>query len=334
MMRGAYRIVGAIVILVAAAYFLFGGREQPHIVAGDRPRGEVVVTGAANSPSTNVSLPAQPASAPTAALRVAPISAKLRADFASAQSWRAFALEALARPKEGGYFYAIYAADLCSRDVRALSKEGEKSISSTVSTTGTVSSGLQDVVKKVSTRCADFSQGEAAELSRTTRKRAEDGTDPLMMAVDRLNASLRLKDRNNLETALAGLLATRDPLVLDGSENLRRAMSAGSDLDKNGAVFYFEGVNYMTKREEEVGALIFAMRLATCTDNVPCALSDGMELDCITGGDCSMDRVAYVKKALAVAGPAQVSYQYVDDLRQKISAAIASNNVTAFLAPR
>src|SRR5882672_10224607 len=91
------------------------------------------------SPNALFSAPA-PTGHESEQARTAPPSRQLLRELADAIDLRSFAMRALERPAEGGYFYAMVAIDYCARDTAFLKRFADESVSREVARAGTVAS--------------------------------------------------------------------------------------------------------------------------------------------------------------------------------------------------
>ena len=270
------------------------------------------------------------------------VSAALATEFKAAKDWRAFALNALARPKEGGYFYARFAANLCGRGMAELSKESKENVTLEINQSGTVSTERIVATERITTTCAGFAAGETAELSRSIPNRADIRDDPLMAAQiaikDALNnlnnlsndASKNLNS-SGFKNAIQGLLDTGDLLVLNESLSLQIAMGTDPEALKNYG-FWFDGKLYTSDNVLGSTALLGGMKLALCSENQFCQLDDDMMINCITGGNCIPDRHKWLKMRYASEGGMTAEqFQEVEKMERRMREVISSKNASAFV---
>jgi hypothetical protein len=258
-------------------------------------------------------------------------SFRLRQDFLASRDWRSFALTAMSRPKEGGYFYASYVTGLCSRDVSALRDAANRAVSVSVASKGTVSTNMLQAVDRMVAACASFVPGEATDLHTTVKTTSANGQDPLVVATKAVTTALASGDRDNLRAAVSSLLATGDPLATSDAGILNRVMAANVGSDRKEGHLWFNGKVYGPDDTREYTAVLLASQVATCQQDAPCALDDQLVLACVGGGNCSTDHMEYVRDQIALAGTDAPTFERVASIAQRMRMALASGDVTAFV---
>lgn len=260
-----------------------------------------------------------------------PASERLGEELREATDWRVFALSAQTRPKEGGYFYAMYAANLCGRGIKNISEAARLNVQKTVASKGTISLDQLAGASRVSTICASFVAGEAAELYASLREKGQDGLDPIINATQELSAALKLKDNTQIKLAFRALLNTGDPLALSENVTLARILSGDPEAKKvNG--YWFDGKIYSSNDIMEFSGFQFALDLAQCGNGVPCQLDETMMLNCISGGDCTKDRHIYLRNQYVKEGSlSEAQFTQVLALEKRIKQALAGGEVGAFV---
>lgn len=267
------------------------------------------------------------------------ISAALAAEFKAAKDWRVFALNALARPKEGGYFYARFAANLCGRGMAELSNEAKENVRLEIEKSGTVSTERIAATERITTMCAGFTTGETADLSRSIPNRADIRDDPLMAAQIAVKEALKNSSKDasknlnssGFKNSIQGLLDTGDLLVLNESLGLQIAMAKDPEALKNYG-FWFDGKLYTSDNVFGSAALLGGMKLALCSENQYCQLDDDMMINCITGGNCTPDRHKWLKMRYASEGGMTAEqFQEVEKMERRMREVISSKNASAFV---
>ena len=205
------------------------------------------------------------------------ISERLQQEFRDAADWRAFAISAMARPSEGGYFYAMRATSLCGRRMDDLTEEGKATIAQSVQKNGTVSSVQLQLVERHGHAMRSVRERRSrSTVSGGRAARGGDGADPLVRAAKAANAAISGGDHGARKAALDLVLATGDPLVASDTDLLRRSM-----IDKD-RTFWFDGERFEVDRDgERLAELLLALKLAACQPNALCPVDDDMTLACI-----------------------------------------------------
>ena len=260
-----------------------------------------------------------------------PISVRLRQELLASRDWRAFAISAMARPQEGGYFYALYATNLCGRDTNALRDAAANAVGTAVASKGTVSAETLAAVDRIVAACASFASGEARELRASVKAMAKDGQDPLVAANLAVEKALAAGDRDVLRNAVGLLFATGDPLAVSSGNVLNRVMASNSGADRKDGQLWFNGKAFGTEDGREYSAVLLAAQMAVCQQDAPCALDDQLSIACVSGGDCTAGRLGYIKSQLDLAGADAPTFERVSSLAGAMRAALASGNVGAFI---
>jgi len=275
-----------------------------------------------------VAAPSAPA-AVTAAPQPARPSERMARAFFATRDWRAFAMEALKHPSEGGAFYAHYIAAQCSRAVSAtLVAEMPGHLAATATATGTLSAGQADEAGRVAGLCAGFAAGEAATLADAA---AALPGDPILAAVQDARSALRGSDRSAVRQSLQAVLDLGEPLALAEGAILARAMASDPEARVvHGA--YFDGRVYPPDGSVEWSQFTLATELAQCSAGRVCALDESLAIYCMTGGTCARDRVEYLRQKWAVEGgltPAQ--FEGVLTLADRMREALTEGRAGAFV---
>lgn len=262
-------------------------------------------------------------------------SAAMQVAFAKAADWRAFAISALQRPSEGGRYYAIYAADLCGRNMPLLKEIVDAQTAKGIATSSTVSAQRLAAVEKFFSRCAAFAPGETKEI-KSKAMGSMDGADPLVKARDGLLAAYKNKDVAQFRQSALSALQTADALLLSHEELLQRLLAFNSASPSlSGKDYWFDGEIYRQDDALRVSELLLAMKLGTCHEDSRCALDEEIAISCATGDDtsCQADRGAYLKGLYVSGGGNEQDFGNVIRLAGKVRNAIATANVDAFVRP-
>ena len=275
----------------------------------------------------------------SAASNTRAVSAALAAEFKAAKDWRVFAMSALARPKEGGYFYAQYVANSCGRKLAQFVSTAKNSVALEIKASGTVSIERVAATERIEGMCTGFTAGETADLSRSIPNRADVRDDPLMAAQIAVREALNnlskdaSKDLNSsgFKNSIQGLLDTGDLLVLNESLSLQIAMGKDPEALKSYGL-WFDGKLYTLDNELGLTALLGGMKLALCSENQVCQLDDDMLHNCITGGNCTPDRRKWLKMRYASEGSMTAEqFQEVEKMERRMREVISSKNASAFV---
>ncbi len=258
-------------------------------------------------------------------------STRLVADFKASKDWRAFAMSARSRPEEGGYFYAMYVANLCGTGVASMPHLARESISNRVAETGTVNSAQIVMTEKFMSRCASFARNEAADLYRDTKQASADNRDPILNALGRVAAALSTKDAQLIRPALAELLALGDPLAPYKDDLLVRVTSRSTEVKNPGDV-WFDGNMYGIDDLNRFSTFRLALSLAACSAQEPCEMDLHMMLACLGGQNCAQSREEYLRQQYVNQGSmTEEQYAHAVSLSSRIRQVVANREVEALV---
>lgn len=275
--------------------------------------------------------PAVRASGPTTQHSKSAISAALQQEFLDAPDLRAFALQAMRRPAEGGLFYARMAGDWCQLAQPAALQWIEQGVRSEIEQTGTIGSVRLATIERIHRRCAGFIGTARDELHASIRAEAGNRADPLLNAETDMRSAKRGADPEAWRAAMQALVDLHDPLLL--SHNWTFLASIGRFGDRPPAGMWFDGQNY---RNDNAGIYQQALELATCTPGAPCAMDDQILMTCtIRDGPafCAKDPTDFF---LNYPGAAERPPAYDDavmELAGRMHAAIDRGDVRRFMPP-
>lgn len=341
MKYGSYKIAALLVVLCAILTLSFeristrspSRGETPGLPApssSEVPRPEIATAPAlatANAPARGHA----PAASSYYSLRGAEKSQSLVTELGSAKDWRVFALNARSRPGEGGYFYAMYVTNLCSRKIVNMPDLGRDAISTAVRKTSTVTSTMTAMIERFSARCASFSAGEASELYQMIKQISSDQRDPVVNAASNLSVALSLRDRDRAKASLSELLDRGDPLPLYKDAVLLRVLSFGTANSASGET-WLDGKSYVRSSAEEFSTLMLAIDLAACGGEVHCEVDESMMLGCIGGQYCTSSREDYLRhQYISQGGMAEQSFARAVALSARIREIIANRQVEALM---
>lgn len=326
-------VAGSVIVIalagILAMYASNGPGSRPLVVSGGTGR-SVTFPAHVVMPSP---IPSQAASSQLERPRAASPSpsTKLLAELMTAKDWRAFALSAQSRPEEGGYFYAMYVANVCGMGVAAMHHLAGKAVSDTVAKSSTVSATQMSMMDKLLSQCASFAPNEASDIFQSTKSASADNRDPIVNALVSLSAALAKKDAQLTKEALRALLELGDPVAPYKDELLVRVMSRSKEAGKPGDL-WFDGTLYGIDDPDKVSALRLAISLAACRGQVPCDIDTDVMLGCLGGQICigtpdDYLRQQYVKQG----GMTEEQYAQAVALSARIRQVVTSVAVEALL---
>jgi hypothetical protein len=256
-------------------------------------------------------------------------SSKLVAEFRSSKDWRAFALAAKSRPEEGGYFYAMYASNLCGMGVARMPQMAQQAVASTVAATGTVAPKVMELSERLLARCASFAEGEAASIYRETKESAANDRDPIVTARRKVSAALGESNTELVKETFGSLFMLDDPLAPYTDALLLRAMSKSAG---RAGETWFDGTVYGADDPTKLSSLRLATDLAGCTGDLPCELDTQMMLGCLGGQFCTDDREDYLRQQyVRRGGMSKAQFAEALALSNRIRRAVGSGQVEAFV---
>jgi hypothetical protein len=324
-------VVGVAVALLVARFLT----ESDKTVVVSQSQEEIahksVVQRHTSASSGSAELPLQSASGPTAP--ASSPSARLQAELLKASDWRAFALSAEARPAEGGYFYSMYVANLCGRDMTGIAEAARLNVRKAVESTGTVSTTQLQVAEKAISLCASFSHDEATGMFNKVKATAADTKlDPVFNSTQALAAALRTKDASTIRVALADLLELGDPVAVSYEGSLARVLASDPEARQVGG-YWFGGKLYAPGNGEDFTLFTLALQLAQCSDSLPCQLDDSMTLACLGGRYCTQDRAAFLRNEYASDVTTERNFEEVLKLSGRIRQAVMLKQVGLLVRP-
>lgn len=260
------------------------------------------------------------------------VSAQLQMELHGARDLRTFALSAQGRPREGGYFYATYAINLCGMDVPGLVRHAKQLVEEEVRASSTISSERLAAIEAFSSRCTSFADGEVRQMLDALKAKSTDGADPLVNAHRAIDDAFKSKDTDRIRTAAAKLLAMGDPLLAGEGEMFRRIMWSNPAAKTKGlGAYWFEGQIYSSEDDRVLSEFSLALQLGQCKESAPCQLDEQIQLSCITGGDCKTDRQGYVLAQYRQLGDGEAGFSRVLAIANRIRAALEAGTAESFL---
>ncbi|MES3001295.1 MAG: hypothetical protein V4787_11445 [Pseudomonadota bacterium] len=256
-------------------------------------------------------------------------SQRLLREYATADNFRAFALQAKARPGEGGIFYANYVANLCGREYSVIAQRGNAAIAKHIDATGTIPSWQLAKIEYLPRRCSGFLAGEAHALVNEL-KRVSVTSDPLLAAEKDLRTAARSGGRDQIRSAMARAMEIDDPLLWT-SQRLWDVVAQSDTEAKKSLGFYLGGVVYSEKDGLKHLEAYTALELGFCKPDLPCALDDELSIICAIGGACAQDRDAKAKSLYLDNGGSEEGWKKVLTLVAQVRTALATRNVAFFV---
>jgi hypothetical protein len=275
----------------------------------------------------------QPVSAPRTA---APASGKhevvasiaaMHREFEAASDWRAFAHAARAKPQSGGYFYAMRAAEMCSRNIALLDSFGRENLTKEIHASGTTSIRAMELADRLRSRCSGFANGEASSFNAQTIELARDNKDPLVVARDRVAKATTGADWAAVRHAASDLLALGDKTAMTQDLMLIRLMRFGP-RDGTASSFWFAGEEVP---QDRIGDFQLAYQLSICKRDEPCESNELLALSCTSPSGCETDPVRFYRDQYLAGGGSANGFDQVLALAQRMHAAMEAGSVDAFV---
>ncbi len=321
---------GTLVVLAIVAVTKAFGPDTPIATARLLPRPTVQVASAARVVSSNA-VQANVAPPPSMPASSAAVSSRLRAAMAVSTDWRQFALEAMTRPGEGGYFYARHVASICARGFNAFVQHVQDGGRRLVAAGSTVSSRQLQEIDRATSICSGFDPVEAAGLVDAIDRQSVDRQDPLMNGADAARTAIANGDRASLANAVQQVLGVRDPLLL--SDNGLLAAVMASDPDASAVRGWaFDGKVYSVADPRGYADFKTALDLASCDAGSPCGMDMLVLGTCVGSPQCPDDAHDYARSRYVSSGRAtDVQFSNVTSIETRIRQALKDGNVAAFV---
>jgi hypothetical protein len=262
--------------------------------------------------------------------QAAPPSRNLQREFSTSSNLRAFALNAMNRPSEGGIFYALYAASICGRDFAAISRLGNARVAKEIASKATASSSRLTLVTNLGKRCSAFTVGEAGAMWRSLKARDRDSGDPLLAAEQQFIAAWKSRRPDMMRAAVARLMHLDDPLLWTEHRLNRYLAQFDPEANRTSGIFLL-GKVYNHKDGLKTLEASIALDLGFCKKNLPCALDDELQVGCALGQDCAPDRDQNAKHYLFANGGTEENWRNVLALVSEVQVALGSRNVAIFV---
>lgn len=286
----------------------------------------------ADRQSANLGLRSHVASPPPSSESAAP-SKDLQQALVRSFDWRAFTLNAMTRPAEGGYFYAAHALGICGRNIQAVRQLAEKNAVTEIAETGTLDPRVVAIRARLFADCAAFVDGETAQLSRTLKAKIDtENSDPLTVAEREAIAAIRKASKSEVEAAARKLLALDDPLLLSARNLLYGIATADAEArEKTGLVF--NGKLITVAEEPEYTKALYALQLGACRNDAPCAADDEIRFACAAGRYCPASREADVRHRLSLIGAKTSDAEQVFEMAASVRRAVQERDIAFFVRP-
>jgi hypothetical protein len=255
--------------------------------------------------------------------------AELHREFEAAVDWRVFAHAARSRPESGGYFYAMRAAEICSRNIGLLDSLGRESLTREIQVRGTTSNRRMELVERLRSRCSGFSDGEAWSFYTQTKDMTRDQKDPLVVARDRVVKAATSRDSAAVRSAALELLSLGDKTAAIQDLLLIRLMRF-HPTDAKSSSFWFAGEEVP---DDRIGDFQLAYDLVVCERGKPCESNELLALSCISPSGCETDPVKYYREQYVAAGGSEQGFDQVLTLSDRMRSAFEGGSVDSFLRP-
>ena len=250
----------------------------------------------------------------------------LRPQLFVAPDYHSYAVDALARPTEGGTLYGVIAFDACDVFRRA-ARFREASVRSEIARTSSMRADRAALIAKWLARCAAFTDSELrfddpSLLLPIGRLRS----DPLFMALVEAALAKQALDADRMRKTLQHLIELREPLLFSISPDVLRTMRRVGEEHASGVWFKGEWLE-----GDEARAFFDVLPVALCMARQPCKLTIDLELACANAGTCP-DRSDY-PDLLRRKVDSDAEWQRSVALAQRVGAALASGTASDFLDP-
>jgi hypothetical protein len=308
---------GAALVAVAAAVLLW----EPvirHEAVRLAPRSALFL-------EASVAAPAGPAASVAGSAR-APASLPrngLAAAYARTTDMRAFVLDAMQRPKEGGHLYARAALAECfTHSDRSVH---EQAIRRVVASTGTVSLKQMEASDRLLRRCASLAGGEAQRLYRLLIEHPGAIDDPMLQMQRALQAGHLPGD--TLRRFVARIFEADDAMLYAVLEQI--AERDPEALAAEGIRFGDRILRERDGPDDRYARL--ALETAGCKENSWCAWDSVAENNCALGGMCANGWRAHVTLQLQLEGHSQDGIARFWTFSDRVRTAIDGKDVSFFV---
>jgi len=201
---------------------------------------------------------------------------------------KAFVVDALKRPKEGGAFYAALALRECSRGDLAYMKAEAASVLQKVSAqSSTVTTAQMAAINAAADRCVNFSDGEVTAYANEIGRVRKD--DPLLQ----LQAQSMARDPEQRAKAVTAILATGNLSLMSEARLPTSILQASMERTPTGLVYRYDGKTYSDESAQR--AIDNGAWLATCGAG-PCEIDREMRVECVAAGNCYGSREEYLRQ--------------------------------------
>jgi hypothetical protein len=244
--------------------------------------------------------------------------------YQSGNDLRPFILQAIATPDHGAAFYAIRAVEECD----ALTNMSDVSLmpQAEVSASGDAVETLRRIsaFNYFKNRCANLLSSESNEWVERLRASALAASEPIYAASRRFSKGLSKGDTAARKSAVEAIVATADPLVIDGI-GIRIGLYGGQS--GAGPQFQFRGHPYDLRTESDIMA---AVSLLPCGLGLRCDEKEGsVGRHCADGGACYASRFDELENTIFEGDPDR--YQRMLELYRQLLASIKRNSAEDFL---
>jgi hypothetical protein len=279
----------------------------------------------ASVPVSQRSAPSEVSGKPT----LAALIGLTRSEFEGATDLRVFAQSARGRPEVGGYFYAIKAAEICSRGTVVLDNAAKVNLGNEIAAKGTVAARKIELTNQAQALCAGFAEGEASAFVSQMQEIAKNNKDPILLARGRTDAAVRTGDTESVRKAASELLRLGDPIAVADGLMLLRLMNF-RPTSENSRSLWFGGEDFGV---EATGELSLAIELARCTPGSPCKSQDALSISCASVVGCETDLIEFQRGLYLQSGGSEPRFGHILGLSGRIRSAIQSGAVDAFIRP-
>ncbi len=240
--------------------------------------------------------------------------------FLGATDLKAYVIDALKRPQEGGAFYAALALRECSRgDLAYMKAEAAEVLQKVSAKTTTVTAEQMKAINAAADRCVNFSEGEVRAYADELMRVRDD--DPLAQ----LQTRAMSRDATERDKARAAILETGNLTLMSEARVPTVLLQAAIDNLSTGMVYRYEGKTYADENDQR--ALDNGAWLATCGPG-PCQIDREMRIACVAQGDCYGSREGYLRQQVFKDDPK--GYEHAIKVSEQVRAALLRKDTSIF----
>ena len=229
---------------------------------------------------------------------------------------KAFVLDALKQPEQGGAYYALLASEACKQGFKAMKSGVDDAIKSVVEKEGTISPERMAAINAVADRCIGFSEGEAGTLQAEASRLGIESRDPLYAL---LLAVLNAEGAPEYDKAIEATFTSGSAALLSTHFFAERFFRMTS-TDTNGVITTrFNGQSYVSKTDRDI--LSAGASLGACVEGEYCEIDQQMRMQCGGLGNCYATREEYMREQWLSGDKASLdrAMKIAEQIRQAIA---------------